>query len=314
MQHGGPTFAIMGSGGIGGYVGARLVQAGYETTFIARGAHLEAMKQSGLRIEGPDEGFVVHPVNATNDPKDTGPVDFVIVAVKLWDTETAGSMCKDLIGPETAVISMQNGVDPEEILGGILGSEHVMGGVAEIGANIIEPGLVRRYSPVAIIRFGELDRHQSPRSITFGNAISDAGFEADHADDINMTIWDKFLFLVGASALNSITRLPIGLIREDPDTRALLRQVMEEVLSVAQKKGISLTEEHLERRMEYVDSLPAPAKTSMAVDLDRGSRLELPWLSGAVVRMGRELGLPTPANSVIYAALKPYINGRPEQS
>jgi 2-dehydropantoate 2-reductase len=309
VESGNPTFAIMGSGGMGGYIGAKLTQAGYQVSFIARGAHLEAMKNNGLKIEGPDEALVIDPIFATSDPRDIGPVDFVIFCVKLWDTEAAGEQCRDLIGPDTAVLSMQNGVDPEPVLSGILGREHVMGAVSEIGANIIEPGFVRRFTPFAIIRFGEFDQIRSARSIQFSEAITAAKFEADYVDSINLTIWDKFLWLVGASALNCVTRQPFGPVREDPDTRALLRQIMEEVMSVANAKGISLTNENIEARLDYIDSLPGEAKVSMALDLERGNRLELPWLSGAVARMGQELSIPTPANSVIYAALKHYIMG-----
>ena len=304
-----PTFAIMGSGGMGGYIGAKLSQAGYRVSFIARGAHLEAMQNNGLKIEGPDETFVIDPIRATSDPKDIGPVDFVIFCVKLWDTEAAGDQCRDLIGPDTAVLSMQNGVDAEPILSGILGSQHVMGATSEIGANIIEPGFVRRFTPFAIIRFGEFDQRRSARSIRLSEAITAAGLGAEHVDNISLTIWDKFLWLVGASALNCATRQPFGPVREDPDTRALLRQIMEEVMSVANAKGIPLTNENIETRLDYIDSLPGQAKVSMALDLERGNRLELPWLSGAVVRMGQELSVPTPANQVICAALKHYING-----
>ena len=304
-----PTFAIMGSGGMGGYIGARLSQAGYRVSFIARGAHLEAMQNNGLTIEGPDETFVVDPIRATGDPKDIGPVDFVIFCVKLWDTEAAGDQCRDLIGPDTAVLSMQNGVDAEPILSGILGSQHIMGATSEIGANIIEPGFVRRFTPFAIIRFGEFDQLRSTRSIQFSEAITAAGLGAEHVDSISLTIWDKFLWLVGASALNCVTRQPFGPVREDPDTRALLRQIMEEVMSVANAKGISLSNENIETRLDYIDSLPGQAKVSMALDLERGNRLELPWLSGAVVRMGQELSVSTPANHVICAALKHYVNG-----
>mgnify|MGYP001215437380 FL=1 len=304
-----PTFAIMGSGGMGGYIGAKLTQAGYKVSFIARGAHLEAMKNNGLKIEGPDEAFVIDPIRATNDPREIGPVDFVIFCVKLWDTEAAGEQCRDLVGPDTAVLSMQNGVDPEPILSRILGCEHVMGAVSEIGANIIEPGFVRRFTSFAIIRFGELDQSRSARSIQFSEAITAAELEADHVDSINLTIWDKFLWLVGASALNCVTRQPFGPVREDPDTRALLRQIMQEVMAVANAKDIPLTNKNIEARLDYIDSLPGQAKVSMAVDLERGNQLELPWLSGAVVRMGQELGIPTPANSVICAALKHYVMG-----
>ena len=308
-ESGSPTFAIMGSGGMGGYIGAKLTQAGYEVSFIARGAHLEAMKNNGLKIEGPDEAFVIDPIQATSDPRDIGPVDFVIFCVKLWDTEAAGEQCRDLVGPDTAVLSMQNGVDAEPILSGILGSQHVMGATSEIGANIIEPGLVRRFTPFAAIRFGEFDQHRSKRSIQFSEAITAAGLGAEHVDSISLTIWDKFLWLVGASALNCVTRQPFGPVREDPDTRALLRQIMEEVMSVANAKGISLTNENIEARLDYIDNLPGQAKVSMALDLERGNRLELPWLSGTAIRMGRELNVPTPANNVIYAALKHYIMG-----
>ena len=308
-ESGSPTFAIMGSGGMGGYIGAKLTQAGYEVSFIARGAHLEAMKNNGLKIEGPDEAFVIDPIQATSDPRDIGPVDFVIFCVKLWDTEAAGEQCRDLVGPDTAVLSMQNGVDAEPILSGILGSQHVMGATSEIGANIIEPGLVRRFTPFAAIRFGEFDQHRSKRSIQFSEAITAAGLSAEHVDSISLTIWDKFLWLVGASALNCVTRQPFGPVREDPDTRALLRQIMEEVMSVANAKGISLTNENIEARLDYIDNLPGQAKVSMALDLERGNRLELPWLSGTAIRMGRELNVPTPANNVIYAALKHYITG-----
>ena len=155
---GSPTFAIMGSGGMGGYIGAKLTQAGYRVSFVARGAHLEAMNAHGFKIEGPDEAFVIKPIRATSDPSEIGPVDFVVFCVKLWDTESAAAQCQDLIGPDTAVLSMQNGVDPEPVLSDILGREHVMGAGAEVGANIVEPGFVRRFSPLAIIRFGELDQ------------------------------------------------------------------------------------------------------------------------------------------------------------
>ena len=305
-----PTFAIMGSGGMGGYIGAKLAQAGYQVSFLARGTHLEAMKNNGLKIEGPDEEFVIDPIRATSDPREIGPVDFVIFCVKLWDTEAAGDQCRDLVGPNTALLSMQNGVDAEPILSGILGSEHVMGATSEIGANIIEPGFVRRFTPFATIRFGEFDQMRSARSIQISEAITAAGLGAEHVDNISLTIWDKFLWLVGASALNCVTRQPFGPVREDPDTRVLLRQLMEEVMAVANAKGIPLANENIEARLDYIDSLPGQAKVSMALDLERGNRLELPWLSGAVVRMGRELDVPTPANNIIYAALKHNIMGR----
>ena len=305
-----PTFAIMGSGGMGGYIGAKLAKADYQVAFLARGSHLKAIKNNGLKIEGPDEVFLIDPIRATSDPRDIGPVDFVIFCVKLWDTEAAGEQCRDLVGPNTAFLSMQNGVDAEPILSGIFGPEHVMGATSEIGANIIEPGFVRRFTPFATIRFGEFDQMRSARSIQISKAITAAGLAAEHVDNISLTIWDKFLWLVAASAMNCVTRQPFGAVREDPDTRALLRRLMEEVMSVGNAKGIPLTNENIETRLDYIDSLPSQAKVSIALDLERGNRLELPWLSGAVVRMGQELDVPTPANDIICAALKHYIMGR----
>ena len=304
-----PTFAIMGSGGMGGYIGGKLAQAGYQVSFVARGAHLEAIKNNGLKIEGPDEVFLVDPIMVTSDPKAIGPVDFVIFCVKLWDTEAAGEQCRDLVGPNTAFLSMQNGVDAEPILSSIVGPAHVMGATSEIGANIIEPGIVRRFTSFATIRFGEFDQIHSARSIQFSEAIAAAGLGAEYVENISVTIWEKFLWLVGARAMNSVTRQPFGPVREDPDTRALLRQLMEEVMAVANAKGISLTNENIEARLDYIDSLPGQAKVSMALDLERGNRLELPWLSGAVVRMGRELGVATPANHIINVVLKQYSMG-----
>jgi 2-dehydropantoate 2-reductase len=304
-----PAFAIMGSGGMGGYIGAKLHQAGYEVSFVARGAHLEAMTRAGLQIEGPGEEFVIHPIKVTAEPDEIGKVDYVIFAVKLWDTEAAAKQCRGLLGPKTAVLSMQNGVDSEKVISDVLGAKHVMGAVAEVGANIIQPGFVRRFTTKGALRFGEIDQSYSARSNQFREAIAAIGFEADLSQNINVTIWDKFLFLVATSALNCVTGMPIGVVRKDPDTRALLRQLMDEVVSVANAKGVPLSQINIEARLSRVDALPDEARMSMAVDLQRGNRLELPWLSGAVSRMGRELNIPTPANSFVYAALKHRTDG-----
>jgi len=304
-----PTFAIMGSGGMGGYIGAKLHQAGYDVSFIARGAHLEAMTQFGLHIEEPGDEFVIHPIQATAKPEEIGEVDYVIFAVKLWDTIAAARQCQGLLGSETAVLSMQNGVDPEEILGNVIGSAHVMGAVTEVGANIVKPGAVRRYSPTASLRFGELDQSPSLRANRFKDAVAAIGFEADHAENINVTIWDKFLFLVATSAVNCVTGQTIGVIRKDPDTRSLLSQLMKEVMLIANAKGVPLSEDNIKARLNYVDTLTEDARMSMAVDLQRGNRLELPWLSGAVSRMGRDLNIPTPTNNFVFAALKHRIDG-----
>jgi 2-dehydropantoate 2-reductase len=303
-----PTFAIMGSGGVGGYFGARLARFGFATTLIARGAHLQAMRRSGLRIETPEEVFSVE-VRATDDPREIGPVDFVLFAVKLWDMETAGAACRPLIGPSTAVVSLQNGVNSEQALASILGARHVMGGVAEISVRIVEPGLIKRISDRALIQFGELDRHRSDRSKRLAKALLQAGIETDHTADINVAIWNKFVFLTGLSAMTALTRHPIGKVRAEPETRDLLKQIMCEALRVAQASGVPIPDAVVAERLQFIDGLPAHVRASMAVDLAAGRRLELPWLSGTVVRNGAELRVPTPANAFVCQALKLDVMG-----
>lgn len=298
-----PSFAIMGSGGVGGYFGAMLARGGHDTTFIARGAHLQAIRTAGLRLEDPDEAFTLS-VNATDRPAGIGPVDFVIFSVKLWDTETAAEACRPLIGPRTAVLSLQNGVDSETVLAGVLGDDHVMGGVAEISATVTEPGAITCISPFRRIRFGELDGEATDRSQRLAAALTQSGIEHHRPDDIRVAIWTKFIFLVGLSALTALTRQPIGVIRADPDTRRLLETVIAEARTVAAAIGIPLDADIVARQMTFVDTLPAEMRASMAIDLAQGRRLELPWLSGAVVRLGAAHGVSTPANGFVSAALK----------
>lgn len=300
---GGPRFAVVGTGGVGGYFGARLASAGFETTFLARGAHLDAIRRDGLRIVEPDGGFTVA-AEATDDPARIGPVDFALFAVKLWDTETAAEQCRPLIGPDTAVLSLQNGVDSEPVLARVLGAGHVMGGVAEISAAITAPGTITRFSPFQRIKGGELEPRDDARLRRLAEACEAAGIAWQQPDDIQVAIWTKFTFLVGLSALTALTRRPIGAVRSDPDTRALLRRVVDETVAVGRAKGVSLADDLTDRQMAFIDSLPAEMRASMAMDLEKGQRLELPWLSGAVVRMGRELGVDATANGFVVAALK----------
>ena len=298
----------MGSGGVGGYFGARLWQAGYDTSFIARGAHLDAMRTTGLRIEGPDESFTL-PVNATDNPSEIDPVDFVLFAVKLWDTESASAALPPIMGQHSAVLSLQNGVDSENVLRVLLGENRILGGVAEISATIAHPGVIKRVSPFARVRLGELNGKRSSRCTQLTAALVGAGIEVEHTDDITRAIWTKFLFLVGLSALTTLTCQPIGRIREDPDTRGLFEQVLAEVLAVAQAKGIALPDGIIAERMQFTDNLPGEFMASMAQDLERGNRLELDWLSGTVVRLGKEFAVPTPANDFVYTALKLHKDG-----
>lgn len=296
--------AVMGTGGVGGYFGGRLATVGIDVTFIARGQHLAAIRRNGLKVESENGDIHVYPAQATDAPSDIGPVDYVLFAVKLWDTAAAARAVLPLIQGRTAVVSFQNGVDAEHQLSDVLGREHVIGGVAQISAVIAEPGIIRHTGTLANVIFGELGGERSPRCEDLLTAFKSAGVSAEISNDIEKTIWQKFVFLVGLSALTSVTRRPIGPVRDDPDTRRLLVLIMQESVAVAQAMHIDINEDFVDDRLALMDSLPANMTSSMHQDLARGNRLELEWLSGAVVKMGRELGVHTPANDFIYTALK----------
>ena len=294
----------MGTGGVGGYFGARLACAGINVTFISRGENLEAMQNVGLKIESANGDINLYPVKATDAPVDIGPVDYVLFTTKLWDTEAAGEAIRPLMGAQTAVVSLQNGVDPERRLSKILGREHVMGGLAQIGAVIAAPGVIRHTGTMARVVFGELNGQSTPRSKSLLTAFRNAEVDADISENIEKAIWEKFVFLVGLSGITSVTRRSIGPLRDDADCRSLLTRVMLETIAVARANGIDIKDKYVEDRLAFIDSLPAEMTSSMHQDLERGKRLELDWLSGAVRRMGYEYGLETPANNFIFTALK----------
>ncbi len=306
--------AVIGSGGVGGYFGGRLAASGQDVTFVARGAHLAAMKSNGLKILSALGDLHQPAVRATDDAASIGPVDVVMIAVKLWSTEEAVRTAKALIGPDTVAVSFQNGVVAIDTLVSGLGKAHVMGGVSNIAALIEEPGVIRHNGNMASLFFGELDGKPSPRSQAFCDACNKAGIKTELVADIHKAIWEKFVRLVTLSATTSVMRLPIGPIRSDPDTRALMQQVMEEVVAVGRAKGIKLEADIVPTQLRVIDGYPPAMVASMCGDLRRGNRLELPWLSGHVAKLGQELGIPTPANRFVYAALKPYANGRPAEA
>ena len=306
--------AIIGSGGVGGYFGARLAASGQDVTFVARGAHLEALQKKGLTVLSALGDLQLPEVKATSDTAIIGPVDVVMVAVKLWATEEAAAAAKPLIGPNTVVVSFQNGVVAVDTLLPVLGQEHVMGGVANIAALIEAPGVIRHNGTMANLFFGELDGKPSARSQALLVACKIANVQAELVADINKAIWEKFVRLVTLSALTSLTRMPVGPIRSDPDTRALMQQVMEEVVAIGKARGVKFDADLIADQMSKVDTYPATMVASMCGDLRRGNRLELPWLSGMVAKFGKELDIPTPANQFVYAALKLFANGRPAEA
>jgi len=304
-------FAIMATGGVGGYFGARLSDAGHDVTFIARGAHEQAIEANGLRIASALGDIHLKTPIVTDDPADVGPVDVVIFAVKLWDTLTSAETCKPLVGPDTMVVPFQNGVESMPTLMEILGTDRVIGGIAQIASVISEPGAILHTSPFARLRFGEPDGSRSQRCVNFLNALQDAGVEAELTQHIDRVIWEKFAFLVALSGVTSVTRSTLGPILDDPDVRALFKGVMTETHDVGVASGIVFTEGFLDGALDFARSFPPSTKASMFHDLERGGRLELPWLSGGVVRMGEKLGVETPINKTIYAALKLYSDGTP---
>jgi 2-dehydropantoate 2-reductase len=303
--------AIMGTGGVGGYFGARLAVSGEEVHFIARGEHLAAMRRDGLRVLSANGDMLVQPVRATDRPADVGPVDLVMIAVKLWSTEDALRDAKPLVGPQTAVVSFQNGVIATELIAHAFGKERTLGGVANIAAVIEKPGVIRHTGTMALLSVGELDHKASARCEAFAAACTRAGVQVKVSEDIDKTIWEKYVFLVAASSMTALTRLPLGAVREDADTRALTAQIMSEVVAVGRARGVALDADLVDKLLQRLDGMPREMVASMLGDLERGNRLELPWLAGGVVAMGKELGIPTPANGFVVAALKHYVDGRP---
>ena len=303
--------AVIGAGGVGGAFGAALANAGADVTFVARGAHLAAMRRHGLRVEGGRGETMVDPAQATDDPSTIGPVDFVLFCVKLWDVESAGTHIKPLIGPTTAVIPLQNGIDSAERLIPILGAQAVMGGVAQISATIAEPGVIRQVGSFMRLVFGELEGGRSARGEAFLEMCRKAGFDATHSDQITTELWMKFILLSTNAALTAATRTPVGLLRDDPDIGPLFARAAAEVAAVGRARGISLPDDAVDKVVGFTRSSPPAMMASMAHDLIRGNRIELPWLSGKVVALGREHGVPTPVHEILYAVLKPHVEGQP---
>jgi 2-dehydropantoate 2-reductase len=274
----------MGSGGVGGYFGARLARGGADVVFIARGAHLEAMRKHGLRIENEHEPIELPKVNATDDPSSIGRVDLILFAVKLWDTESAAKSLLPAIGPDTGLISFQNGVQKDDMLRPIVGEAALMGGVGYVASAISRPGVIAQTGTMQRLLFGEFDGRISKRVEVFNRVCVAGGINAEISPDIRREIWQKFVFLVALSGATASMRMSLGPIRENPLTRQFFLDLMKEVVAVGRAHGIALPADHAEQRMNFADSLPRDMIASMYHDLQQGKPLELPWLSGGVVR------------------------------
>jgi len=300
--------AVVGAGGVGGYFGGRLAAAGADVRFLARGAHLEALRSRGLTVHSFRGDFHLPRVTATDDPRAIGPVDVVLFTVKLYDAEAATALLPPLVGPDTAVIPLQNGVDGVDIVSRVVGREHTAGGTVYVAAVISEPGVIR-HSALDHLIFGELDGTRSPRLQRLFDACKPAGFEVTLSDNIRIDIWTKFVRLSVFSGMTAVTRCAIGPIVADPDLYAMLKTAVRETMAVARAKGIAVPDQVIDDVDRSYRGLPPHMKSSMLQDLERGRRLELPWLSGAVVRIGREVGVPTPTHQFIATVLQPHVNG-----
>jgi 2-dehydropantoate 2-reductase len=300
--------AVIGSGGLGGYFGARLALGGAEVHFIARGKHLQAMRSEGLRVEGP-EPMHLRQVAATDDPSSIGAVDVALLCVKLWDTEAALEQMRPLVGPQTAIVSFQNGVLKDDAIRAAYGAEHVMGGVGYIAATVDRPGVIRQTGPMQRLLFGEFDGSRSARGEALLAACLAGGIKAELSDDIAREIWQKFIFLAAFSGATTMMRKPIGPIRENAQTRAFLRDVMREVVAVGRAHGANVAEDFAEVWLKLADDVAWDMTSSMHHDLERGNPLEVRWLAGAVVELGRAKGVATPLNRAIADILALHADG-----
>jgi 2-dehydropantoate 2-reductase len=305
--------AILGTGGVGGFFGGKLAAAnlpGLDVQFIARGAHLAALRERGLRIESATGNVHVPRVNATDDPAAIGPVDIVFFTVKLYDTESAIQMLPHLMGPKTLVIPFQNGVDSVEMLTSAAGRPHVAGGTCYVAAVISEPGVIRHTAMGRLI-FGPVSGPPPPLLEELRDVCARAGIDATLSERILLEIWAKFARLTVFSGMTAVTRSPIGVVRDDPELRAMFEDALHESIAVARGRQVPLPSTTFAEIVASMGTLPPGAKSSMLEDLERGRRIELPWLSGAVVRIGEEVGIPTPTHRLIVRLLRPHVNGRP---
>jgi 2-dehydropantoate 2-reductase len=300
--------AVMGAGAIGGYIGARLASVGHEVAFIARGPHLAAIQKDGLRVTSPVGDLHIEPATATDEPAEIGEVDVVLFAVKLYDVAAATETIRPLVGPETLVICLQNGVDAVDIVSRAHGGERVAGGVVLINGEIRAPGVIQHNSMNGLT-LGALDGKASPLLESLATDLDASGIETRVSKDIRLELWRKFLLLAPMGGLSAMTRVPLERIRDNARTWALAEMAMREVVTVANAQGIALDEEDLQNGLAFVQGMKESWKASLTVDLELGRRLEIDWLSGTVCRLGRAAAIETPFHEIAWGVLKPHAEG-----
>jgi 2-dehydropantoate 2-reductase len=296
--------AVFGAGGVGGYFGGRLAHAGNEVVFIARGSHLQALREHGLRVKSIQGDFAVSPVEATDDPVRAGRVDLILVAVKAWQIPEVAPAMRPLMGPETAVVPLQNGLEAASQLAAVLGDAAVLGGTCAIYSYIASPGCIEHmgFEPTVII--GERDRTVRPRTGTIRQCLEDAGIVAQVAPDINVPLWEKF-FVLRWGIIGAVTRAPAGVLRRLPQMRDMIDQAGREVITVARAHDVPLSDDMLQRNMELLDSLPPQATTSLQRDVMEGRPSEVDAQAGALVRLGQQVQVPTPLHTFLFHAILP---------
>ncbi|MCQ3930829.1 MAG: 2-dehydropantoate 2-reductase [Chloroflexi bacterium] len=297
--------AVFGTGAVGGYFGGRLAEAGQEVWFVARGAHLAAIREHGLHVTSIKGDFVIHPAHATDKPADVGVVDVVLVAVKTWQVDEAAHAIQPMIGPATMVVPLQNGVEAAGQLKAVLGDKPVVGGFCRILSAMTGPGQIHHMASEPYIAFAELDNQSSARTQRLYEAFTAAGVKCEIPADIELAVWEKFLFVAAWGGVGAITRAPIGTLRSIPETRRMLEHAMAEIYAIGRARGVKFEPDILGQTMTAYDNLAAAGTTSMQRDIAEGRPSELEGQIGAIVRLGRDCRVPTPVNELIYHALLP---------
>jgi 2-dehydropantoate 2-reductase len=296
---------IMGTGGVGGYYGGLLAQQGNKVTFISRGAHLYAIRHEGLKVKSVHGDFIILPANATEDPAKVERVDLILFCVKTYNTDEAAEAIRPAVGPQTVVLSLQNGIDAAERIGKVIGVDHVLGGATWLSSSVEAPGVIKQISQFRRIVFGELAGGHSERIQAIYEVLNQTGITVEISEDIQKVLWTKLVFITAVSSIGSLTRLPMGDYRSVPETRRLLSGIMEEVESLARAQGVNLDGDVVQKWLEFIDNSAPHIKPSMQLDVEAGHRTELESMIGVVGRKGRELGIPTPVADFVYASLLP---------
>jgi 2-dehydropantoate 2-reductase len=297
--------AVFGTGGAGGYFGARLAQAGEDVIFIARGQHLQAIREHGLRVDSAKGAFVVRPTDATDDPMQVGGVDVVIVGVKAWQVTEVARAIQPMIGRDTFVLPLQNGVEAPAQLAAVLGAEHVVGGLCGTVSFVVGPGQIRSIGDIHFIKFGELHTRPSDRTDRLRQAFIRANVAVEIPPDIHVALWEKFLYVVAWGGVGAVTRAPVGVLCRVPETRQLLEQGMREIFAVARARQVALADGLVEKTMAFMDTVAPSGTTSLQRDIIDGKPSELEAWNGAVVRLGQDVGVATPLHTFIYYSLLP---------